>query len=291
VLSPTDGLDALRGVQRGCESQWPREPSRPRDPRDPVSHRRVRCAEQVLGGVSRRPVRFRHHRLRQDARILSGLSRAADRRALGRGRSGRSRGRRGSKPPGSQESRPRDSSTAGSVHGTSAGLAGPSSPGGGHQGDREGVSGRSLAGLPATAGPCYIGRVPDPGNPPNGPPVSDVQHWDAVYTSKSPEAVSWFRPHLDRSLAFVEAARPERDAPIIDVGGGAATLVDALLDRGYSTLTVLDISEAALSSARARLGERAARVRWIRADVTRAELPRAAFDFWHDRAVFHFLRD
>lgn len=121
--------------------------------------------------------------------------------------------------------------------------------------------------------------------------MSSREHWDAVYAGKGSDRVSWFRPHLDRSLAFLEAAKIDREAAIIDVGGGASTLVDDLLDRGYGNVTVLDLSETALEKARTRLGERASRVRWICADVTEVELPPAAFDFWHDRAVFHFLLD
>jgi SAM-dependent methyltransferase len=121
--------------------------------------------------------------------------------------------------------------------------------------------------------------------------MSSREHWDRVYTSKGPDGVSWFRPHLERSLAFLEAAKVGREAAIIDVGGGASTFVDDLLDRGYENLTVLDLSQTALDAARARLGDRASRVGWICADVTEAPLPAAAYDFWHDRAVFHFLRD
>ena len=121
--------------------------------------------------------------------------------------------------------------------------------------------------------------------------MSSREHWDAIYSKKGARDVSWYRPHLEQSLAFLEAAGVGRDGAIIDVGGGAATFVDDLLDRGYENVTVLDLSESALDAARARLGDRAKRVRWIRADITQASLPPAAFDFWHDRAVFHFLRD
>jgi SAM-dependent methyltransferase len=78
---------------------------------------------------------------------------------------------------------------------------------------------------------------------------------------------------------------------VIDVGCGASTFVDDILDRGYSNVTLLDLSQAALEAARVRLGERASQVKWICADVTNAPLPDRAYDFWHDRAVFHFLRD
>lgn len=124
----------------------------------------------------------------------------------------------------------------------------------------------------------------------NGP-IGGRKHWDSVYTAKAPDSVSWYRPHLDRSLAFFDAAKLDHDAAVIDVGGGASTLVDDLLDRGYSNITVLDISEAALQVTRARLGDRASRVTWICADVTEARLPEGAYEFWHHRAVFHFLRD
>ena len=121
--------------------------------------------------------------------------------------------------------------------------------------------------------------------------MSSREHWNGVYASRRADSVSWFKPHLDRSLAFLEAANVSRTAGVIDVGGGASTFVDDLLERGYRDITVLDLSSAALEAARARLGEAASRVRWICADITRAKLPAAAFDFWHDRAVFHFLRD
>jgi SAM-dependent methyltransferase len=120
--------------------------------------------------------------------------------------------------------------------------------------------------------------------------VTTGNHWDDVYRRKSSDAVSWYRPHLERSIAFIENTGVARDAPIIDVGGGTSTLVDDLLARDYSNLTVLDISAAAIEVARQRLGERADRVRWIAGDITTVELPKHAFDLWHDRAVFHFLR-
>ena len=121
--------------------------------------------------------------------------------------------------------------------------------------------------------------------------MSSREHWDSVYATKGSERVSWYRPHLDRSLAFLEAAGVAPAVAIIDVGGGASTFVDDLLDRGFTNVTVLDLSQAALDSARARLGTRASKVRWICADVTEARLPAGTYDFWHDRAVFHFLRD
>ena len=121
--------------------------------------------------------------------------------------------------------------------------------------------------------------------------MNDRKHWDAVYTKKGSGGVSWFRPHLDRSLAFLDAAKIDRAAGVIDVGGGASSFIDNLLDRGYLNVTVLDLSEAGLEAAQGRVGARASRVRWIRADVTEARLPAGAFEFWHDRAVFHFLLD
>ena len=116
-------------------------------------------------------------------------------------------------------------------------------------------------------------------------------HWQAVYQSKSPAAVSWFKPHLEVSLALLEQAGLNPDSRIIDVGAGASTLVDDLLELGVRHITALDISAAALDAARARLGPRAAGVTWLVADIAHASLPSEGFDLWHDRAALHFLVD
>jgi SAM-dependent methyltransferase len=119
--------------------------------------------------------------------------------------------------------------------------------------------------------------------------VSDREHWEAAYGGAGAAGVSWFRPRLDRSLALLERARIGPAAAVIDVGGGASTFVDDLLDRGFTRVTVLDVSATALAAARARLGARAARVEWIEAAVEDAPLAAGAYDVWHDRALFHFL--
>ncbi len=119
--------------------------------------------------------------------------------------------------------------------------------------------------------------------------MQDRNHWENVYRSKPADAVSWYQTHAEQSLRLIRDSGIARDAAIIDVGGGAATLVDDLIAAGWWNLSVLDLSPAALKVAQARLGARAATVRWIDADVTRAELPRHGYDLWHDRAVFHFL--
>lgn len=119
--------------------------------------------------------------------------------------------------------------------------------------------------------------------------MSKQSHWEDVYQKKDPKQVSWFRPHLEQSLRFIETACPAKDSAIIDVGGGASTLVDDLLSRGYSNVTVLDLSATAIDAAQRRLGDRAPAVRWIVGDVCAVDLPERSFDFWHDRAVFHFL--
>jgi ubiquinone/menaquinone biosynthesis C-methylase UbiE len=116
-------------------------------------------------------------------------------------------------------------------------------------------------------------------------------HWEHIYSSRPAEAVSWYQPYAARSLDLIRRVAPGTDARVIDVGGGASTLVDDLLASGMHNLTVLDISEAALHSAQRRLGEQAKRVRWIAADIIRSPLEPAAYDVWHDRAVFHFLTD
>jgi len=114
-------------------------------------------------------------------------------------------------------------------------------------------------------------------------------HWDRVYATKSPQGVSWYQPHADQSVRLIRQTGLPLSASIIDVGGGASTLVDDLLQAGYRRLTVLDLSGAALAAAQARLGDAARQVTWLEADVTRVTLPAQAFDLWHDRAVFHFL--
>jgi len=119
--------------------------------------------------------------------------------------------------------------------------------------------------------------------------MQSKSHWENVYTSKAATQVSWFQEHAEKSLQLITRHRPPPAAAVIDVGGGASTLVDDLLDAGYRQLTVLELSGAAIATARARLGDRAAQVQWLEADVLTAELPAAAFDVWHDRAVFHFL--
>jgi ubiquinone/menaquinone biosynthesis C-methylase UbiE len=115
------------------------------------------------------------------------------------------------------------------------------------------------------------------------------EHWEKVYATKAATEVSWFQPHAQLSLKLIRDAGVPTSASIIDVGGGASTLVDDLLAAGYAAITVLDLSGSALAAARARLGTRAAQVQWIEANVVEAELPAQAYDVWHDRAVFHFL--
>lgn len=120
--------------------------------------------------------------------------------------------------------------------------------------------------------------------------MNTQKHWEAVYREKQPQQWSWFRPHLERSLRWIEQVVPDATASIIDAGAGASTLVDDLLQRGYRNLTVLDISQGALDLSRARLAAHASdSIQWMYADVTEAPLPARAYDLWHDRAVFHFL--
>ena len=116
-------------------------------------------------------------------------------------------------------------------------------------------------------------------------------HWETVYQQKRPEEVSWYQPHLAVSLDLLVKAGLSPESRVIDVGGGASTLVDDLLERGVREVTVLDVSGRALAAAQARLGARVERVTWLAADVTHTPLPRASYDLWHDRAVFHFLTD
>jgi len=114
-------------------------------------------------------------------------------------------------------------------------------------------------------------------------------YWDKVYSAKSDTEVSWYQQHARLSLQIILDAKIPKESAIIDVGGGASTLVDDLLDNGYSNITVLDISNAGLAAAQRRLGSRAVNVHWLEANVLEAQLEQGKYCVWHDRAVFHFL--
>ncbi len=114
-------------------------------------------------------------------------------------------------------------------------------------------------------------------------------HWEKIYREKAPDAVSWFRPHLEKSLELIEGVAPSHSAAIVDVGGGESTLVDDLLARRYQNITVLDVSQTAIDVTKRRLGPASELVQWIVADIATAQLPPHAYEVWHDRAVFHFL--
>jgi SAM-dependent methyltransferase len=121
--------------------------------------------------------------------------------------------------------------------------------------------------------------------------MNTESHWETVFTSKAPTAVSWYRAHLETSLGLIERYALEKSASIIDVGAGESTLVDDLLLKGYEALTVLDVSTTAIEATKTRLGAAAGRVHWLAGDITEIALPPQAFDLWHDRALFHFLVD
>lgn len=118
--------------------------------------------------------------------------------------------------------------------------------------------------------------------------ANQKEHWDRIYTTKSPQEVSWTESTPTTSLNFIHSFGLSHDSPIIDIGGGESRLVDYLLDEGFTKITVLDISEIALEKARQRLGERAKEVKWIVSDITEFE-PQERYKMWHDRATFHFL--
>ena len=114
------------------------------------------------------------------------------------------------------------------------------------------------------------------------------EHWRTVYEAKSPEEVSWYQASPEPSLAALDRLGADPAMSLVDVGAGASTLADALLDRGWADVTLVDIAEPALEASRVRLGARAGKLRWDVADI-RHWRPGRTFDIWHDRAVFHFL--
>ena len=116
------------------------------------------------------------------------------------------------------------------------------------------------------------------------------EHWQGVYATKGDADLSWHQSQAELSLELIRTHAPDRSASIIDVGGGTSNLVDDLLAAGYADVTVLDIAEVALARARARLGDKASKVDWITADITRWS-PARIWNVWHDRATFHFLTE
>ena len=119
--------------------------------------------------------------------------------------------------------------------------------------------------------------------------MNQREHWEEVYSTKPMDKLGWHKPHLETSLKWIKELGLAKDACIIDVGGGASTLVDDLLSEGYRSITVMDLSKKALSLTKARLGERAELVTWLEEDITSFDLPIHHYALWHDRAVFHFL--
>jgi len=117
-----------------------------------------------------------------------------------------------------------------------------------------------------------------------------TSHWEKVYTTKAEDEVSWFQENPTTSLRLIRNAGASSDSRVIDIGGGASRLVDALLEQGFRALTVLDISASALETARTRLGTAGSKVEWIVADATKWT-PERSYDLWHDRAAFHFLTE
>jgi ubiquinone/menaquinone biosynthesis C-methylase UbiE len=118
--------------------------------------------------------------------------------------------------------------------------------------------------------------------------MNNKEHWEKVYNTKQLTEVSWYQPTPAVSLDFIREFRLNKDAAIIDVGGGDSYLADHLINDGYTNITVLDISEAAINRAKKRLGAKAGLINWVVSDITEYH-PDRQFDFWHDRAAFHFF--
>jgi SAM-dependent methyltransferase len=114
------------------------------------------------------------------------------------------------------------------------------------------------------------------------------KHWETVYETKNPNQVSWTQENPKTSLNFIHSFNTNKNAKIIDIGGGDSKLVDFLLDEGFQNITVLDISQKAIEKAQLRLGEKAKKVNWIVSNITDFK-PTTQYDIWHDRAAFHFL--
>lgn len=118
--------------------------------------------------------------------------------------------------------------------------------------------------------------------------MDSKEHWENVYANKQPQEVSWFQQYPKTSMEFVELFKISKNSAVIDIGGGDSLLVDALIEKGFTNITVLDISKNAIEKAKVRLGEKAKLVKWVVSDVLHFK-PEENYDFWHDRAAFHFL--
>ena len=116
------------------------------------------------------------------------------------------------------------------------------------------------------------------------------KHWEEVYENKKATQVSWYEPMPETSLDYITECKLEKDAAIIDIGGGDSFLAEFLIGRGFTDITVVDISENAINRARKRMGEKAEEIKWIVADAAEF-VPERQYDLWHDRAAFHFLTE
>ena len=119
--------------------------------------------------------------------------------------------------------------------------------------------------------------------------MNEAGHWEEIYSTKSANQVGWYTPHLETSMKWIAELKLAPEDPIIDVGGGASTLVEDLLDLGHTKLTFLELSARAIHLTKESLGKRSSAVTWLNGNVTEIELPSRYFCVWHDRAVFHFL--
>lgn len=119
--------------------------------------------------------------------------------------------------------------------------------------------------------------------------MNKIKHWEKIYATRTIDSVGWYASHLETSIRWISELKLAAEDPIIDVGGGASTLVDDLLASGNSKLTVLDLSENAIHVTKKRLGKLSSSVTWLQEDVTEARLLPRQYSLWHDRAVFHFL--
>jgi len=119
--------------------------------------------------------------------------------------------------------------------------------------------------------------------------MTQREHWERMYSKNPVDRLGWYLPHLETSLQWIQRLKLSKDSNVIDVGGGASTLVDDLLNDGFRSITVVDLSKKALSLAQERLGDRAGLVSWLAEDITSVPLAARQYDLWHDRAVLHFL--
>lgn len=119
---------------------------------------------------------------------------------------------------------------------------------------------------------------------------STKEHWENIYKTRDHQQVGWYQHSPEISLTLLSRINAQPSQAVIDVGCGASALADNLIEKGFRNITLVDLSETALSAVKTRLADNKNIPTYLSGDITQIPLNKV-FDVWHDRAVFHFLTD